>query len=249
MKIKNELISIIVPVYNVEPFIEKCMLSILSQSYKNLEIILINDGSTDNLGNLCDAYSAIDPRVKVIHKKNGGLVSARNAGLEVAKGEYIGFVDSDDWIEVNMYESMYNCLKKHNSEICICNYLIDSNTSTTKSKLLFSLEVLNKKDILNHIVAPMISPEDLEDKTDRIHGAVWRMIIRHELIIKHKLRFQLDLMEDKIFNIQLYLKCNKVSVDYNFHYHYCIYPNTLSTKFREQRFQLLKQIDAVIVNT
>ena len=82
-----------------------------------------------------------------------------------------------------------------------------------------------------------------------MHGNVWRMLISHDLIKKHNLRFQLDLMEDKIFNIQLYLKCNRVSVDNSFHYHYCIHPNTLSTKFREQRFELLKKIDSVIENT
>src|SRR5690554_2626737 len=124
---KNGLLSIIVPVYNMEQYIEKCIMSIFLQTYKNIEIILIDDGSTDNSGNLCDKYSVIDPRVKVIHKENGGLSSARNAGLEVAMGEYIGFVDPDDWIEPTMYETMYSNIKKNKSEICICNYIIDNS--------------------------------------------------------------------------------------------------------------------------
>src|SRR5665647_2657921 len=103
----NPLISIIVPIYKVENYIRNCVDSILNQTYKNLEVILVDDGSTDNCGNICDEYSLKDNRIKTIHKKNGGLSSARNAGLDVAKGEYIGFIDSDDWIEKDMYESLY----------------------------------------------------------------------------------------------------------------------------------------------
>ena len=102
---KMELISVIVPVYNVESYLEKCIESIQNQSYKSLEIILVNDGSTDSSGDICDKYAAHDKRIKVIHKKNGGLSSARNAGLEVANGDYIAFVDSDDYIEITMYEN------------------------------------------------------------------------------------------------------------------------------------------------
>ncbi|HEY8803664.1 MAG TPA: glycosyltransferase, partial [Clostridium sp.] len=104
---QNPLISIIVPIYKVEVYIRNCVDSILNQTYKNLEIILVDDGSPDNCGNICEEYSSKDKRIKVIHKKNGGLSSARNAGLDIASGEYIGFIDSDDWIEGDMYESLY----------------------------------------------------------------------------------------------------------------------------------------------
>ena len=102
----NPLISIIVPVYNVEEFLPKCIDSILAQTYENLEIILVEDGTKDNSGQICDAYAEKDSRIKVIHKENGGLSSARNAGMDVARGEYFGFVDSDDWIEPETYESL-----------------------------------------------------------------------------------------------------------------------------------------------
>lgn len=92
-------ISIIVPVYNVEKYLRKCIDSILNQTFKDFELILIDDGSTDESGKICDEYNLKDNRIKVIHKENGGLSSARNAGLDIAQGEYIGFVDSDDWIE------------------------------------------------------------------------------------------------------------------------------------------------------
>lgn len=105
------LISVIVPVYNTEIYIDKCVTSILNQTYSNLEIIIVNDGSTDGSANICDKYSILDRRVKVIHKKNGGLSSARNVGLDVCKGEYVGFVDSDDWISPSMYETLFNSIK------------------------------------------------------------------------------------------------------------------------------------------
>lgn len=114
------LISVIVPVYNVENYLRKCLESIINQTYKNLEIILIDDGSTDNSGKICDEYAAKDNRIKLIHKPNGGISDARNAGLEIAKGEYIGFVDSDDYIAEDMYEFLYNFAVKNNLDVAMC---------------------------------------------------------------------------------------------------------------------------------
>ncbi len=116
-----EKISIIVPVYNVEPYIHKCVDSILAQTYSNIEVILVDDGSPDNCGIICDEYAEKDDRVVVIHKENGGLSDARNAGIDKATGEYIGFVDSDDYIAPDMYEKLYKSLKENNAEIAVCN--------------------------------------------------------------------------------------------------------------------------------
>lgn len=102
----NPKISIIVPVYEVEPYIHKCVDSILAQTFTDFELILVDDGSPDNCGEICDEYEENDSRIRVIHKENGGPSSARNAGLNIAKGDYIGFVDSDDWIETDMYEML-----------------------------------------------------------------------------------------------------------------------------------------------
>ena len=116
----NPLISVIVPVYNVENYLKKCLESITNQTYKNLEIILIDDGSTDNSGKICDEYAGKDNRIKVVHKINGGLSDARNAGLEIAKGEYIGFVDSDDYIAEDMYEFLYNLAVDNALDVSMC---------------------------------------------------------------------------------------------------------------------------------
>lgn len=113
-------LSIIVPIYNVESYLKKCIESILAQTYKEFELILVDDGSPDNCGKICDEYAKQDNRIKVIHKKNGGLSSARNAGLDKATGEYISFIDGDDFIEKNMYERMLQYLNKYKADIVIC---------------------------------------------------------------------------------------------------------------------------------
>lgn len=115
------LVSVVIPVYNVENFLQKCVASVLNQTYRNLDIILVDDGSMDSSGKICDELGKCDERVTVIHKKNGGLSDARNAGLSVAKGEYYAFIDSDDYISLDMVEIMVNSVQKNNCDIAICN--------------------------------------------------------------------------------------------------------------------------------
>ena len=123
------LLSVIVPVYNVEKYLEKCVESILNQTYSNLEVILVNDGSKDTSGSICDALAQKDPRVLVIHQENGGLSSARNMGIEAATGEYITFVDSDDWIEPDGYEHLMDLMHRNQVNlVCGGNYNVDEQT-------------------------------------------------------------------------------------------------------------------------
>ncbi|WP_139904171.1 glycosyltransferase family 2 protein [Clostridium thermarum] len=123
-----ELISVIVPIYNVEPYLRQCIESIINQTYRNIEIILVDDGSTDKCGDICDEYAAKDQRIKVIHKKNGGQDSARKEGMKIAQGVYIGYVDGDDWIEPEMYESLYKLAKKSGALI-VESGVIDTYTN------------------------------------------------------------------------------------------------------------------------
>jgi len=117
---KDPLISVIVPVYKVEKYLDFCIRSIVNQTYKNLEIILVDDGSPDNCPRICDEWAQKDQRITVIHKENGGLSDARNAGLKIATGDYIGFVDSDDWIDLSLYEVLVNEIKTNCSDIAAC---------------------------------------------------------------------------------------------------------------------------------
>lgn len=114
-------ISIIIPIYKVEEFLDDCVQSVVGQTYRNIEIILVDDGSPDNCPAMCDAWAEKDNRIRVIHKSNGGLSDARNAGLDMATGDYISFVDSDDWILPMMYEKMLFVMQKENADICACN--------------------------------------------------------------------------------------------------------------------------------
>lgn len=120
----EDLISVIIPVYKVEKYINKCIDSIINQTYANLEIILVDDGSPDNCGKICDEYAEKDNRIKVIHKKNGGLSEARNYGIDISKGRYIAFVDSDDYVSDNYIEYMYKLLKDNNADMSICGIQI-----------------------------------------------------------------------------------------------------------------------------
>lgn len=137
------MISIIVPIYNVEKYLSKCIKSIINQTYKDLEIILVDDGSTDNSGKICDEFAIKDNRIKVIHKKNAGVSSARNQGLDKANGDYIAFVDSDDYIEKDMYEKMVNVMNKYDVDIVSCNY----NHVNEKIEPFF---ILDKDEYINN---------------------------------------------------------------------------------------------------
>lgn len=126
---REKTISVIVPIYNVEKYLARCVDSILAQTYQDLEIILVDDGAKDASGAICDAYAEKDPRIKVIHKKNGGLSSARNAGIDAATGEYLAFVDSDDWIEPEMYGHMLSLMEAYGAKLaCAGRYDVDGAT-------------------------------------------------------------------------------------------------------------------------
>lgn len=134
---EHPLISVIVPVYNVEPYLDRCIQSLVSQSYRNLEIILVDDGSPDKCPQICDAWAAKDSRVRVIHQENKGLAGARNSGLDIANGEFIGFVDSDDWVDEDMYSKLYAWLIADNADIAFTTAIYafpDSHVSTKHIK-------------------------------------------------------------------------------------------------------------------
>ncbi len=142
---ENELISVVVPVYNVENYLKRCITSIINQTYKNLEIILVDDGSTDGSSEICDKFSLKESRIKVVHKNNGGLSDARNVGIEIATGKYITFIDSDDYVLKDYVEYLYNLIKKYNTKIAICSYSV----FTDKGKIIdygkkYREEKLNK---------------------------------------------------------------------------------------------------------
>jgi len=217
-----EIISIIIPIYNTEKYLARCLDSIISQTYSNVEIILVNDGSRDNSLKICKEYQNTDNRIKVIDKVNEGVSVARNHGLEVATGDYVGFVDPDDWIEPNMYESMFRTINKNKCNIAFCNYFKDNKFSSSPKKFKFKKNILGKLDIIDELIGNMIGIEDIIPKYYNIMGCVWRCLYRKEFIDKHNLRFKpgITIMEDLIFTIEALIYCDKVCIDHSILYHY-----------------------------
>lgn len=207
MKKIDELVSIIIPVYNVEKYLERCINSVINQTYTNLEIIIIDDGSSDRCAEICDKYSDIDKRIKVIHKENGGLSDARNSGLDICKGDYIAFVDSDDWIENKMIENLHNLILKNNSDISVCNFVRTSK----------EVEIQNKKEKTIKYNSYDAIKELLKGK--KIQDYVWNKLYRAELF--NNIRFPKGKnMEDKGTTYKTFLKANSIVTTTNSYYYY-----------------------------
>lgn len=151
----NELISVIVPIYRVEKYLDRCIQSIINQTYRNLEIILIDDGSDDACGTICDKYARQDKRIKVIHKANEGLDRARKSGMEIATGKYIGYVDSDDWIEENMFQVMHDLAEKNKVAVVECG-IIDSWEEKEEKRYPYLKEGCYKGDDFISCVEPIL---------------------------------------------------------------------------------------------
>lgn len=208
MSQEKALISIIIPVYKVEKYLEKCIQSVINQTYKNIQIILVDDGSPDNCGKICDEYAERDQRIEVIHKSNGGLSDARNKGLEIAKGEYIGFVDSDDYIEADMYEVLYNLLKQYNADVSICNFYTVSQEKIAIKNADNGIKEYNRIEILKEILLD-----------NNIQSYAWNKLYKKELFdeIKYPVGKK---YEDIGTTFYLLEKCNKVVVTGKPEYYY-----------------------------
>lgn len=226
----QQLISVIVPVYNVEKYIHRCVDSILNQTYRNLEIILVDDGSPDNCGKICDKYAEADPRVKVIHQKNAGLSEARNAGINIAAGEYIAFVDSDDYIEQNMYETMYSELILNKADICVCQWQYEFSDGK---------QVVDINNIDSEIYGKMKAEKFAEffyrgSYENGVVCAAWNKLYKADVF--SEIRFVGRLFEDDRIHNQILSKDYVVVVIPEQLYLYCENSDSLTNKsFRENR--------------
>ena len=205
---EEDLISIVIPVYKVEKYLEKCIESVLKQTYTNLQIILVDDGSTDNCGKICDEYAKKDSRIEVIHKANGGLSDARNVGISKAKGRYIGFVDSDDYIKENMYEILLNLIKEYNADASICNlYDVIEGKEYIRNKNN-GIQEYSRLDILKEV---------LLDKN--IQSYAWNKLYKKELFDEVKYPIGKK-YEDIGTTFYIFEKCNKIVVTSEPEYYY-----------------------------
>ncbi len=223
----DNLISVIVPIYNVEKYLPKCIESIINQTYKNLEIILVDDGSPDGCGKICDEYAKIDKRIKVIHKPNGGVSSARNAGLDVARGGGIAFVDGDDFIEPNMYEEL---IKKQNETqadltFCFYSFAMKNGLINVNEKIMETFcETRNLTYLFNHENYHNDGKELFYNSY--ITGSVWHTLFKKETI--ENIRFSEDVryMEDTIFLSRAILNAKSISYVNKYLYNYVLRENS-----------------------
>ena len=191
-------LSIIVPVYKVEKYLPRCIDSILAQSFQDFELILIDDGSPDNCGQICDDYAARDSRIKVIHQQNAGVSAARNAGLDIACGTYLGFVDSDDWIEPKMYETMIAAAKEKNVDVVVCGITFCKEDGTFIRRDLSTEGYYDNKQMLSALYG----------MPNKLSGGCWNKILIRERIMEVRFCEDVSMSEDWLYLFECFCNCN-----------------------------------------
>lgn len=233
---KNPCISIIVPVYNVENYIDLCVNSLLKQTYTNIEIILVDDGSTDSSGDKCDLFAQIDNRIKVVHKTNGGLSDARNVGTGYAKGEFITYVDSDDWISDNMIKMLYDKISSYGADVAICSYIEAENEFSTLSS-----KNINRKTI---IYSGSDALKEMLYQTS-FGNSAWGKLYRTDIMRKFPFP-KGKLYEDLFTTYKVLYEANKVVYCSERLYYYRVNPNSIMhSDFNLRMFDIVDAIDEI----
>lgn len=229
------LISVIVPVYNVSLYLERCVNSILKQTYGNLEIILVDDGSTDGSSEMCDVFSRRDDRVKVIHKKNGGIVSARKAGIQNAKGDYVAYLDSDDWIEPGMYEELAGWAIKNNADIVTSGLYRDYDSFVVQEFDNLSEGIYDTERIRNEILPVFMYTGELFKSGINVHFC--NKLFKRELALHNQLKIDdiIRVADDAAFIYPSVIDARKIVITKKCFYHYCIRQDSvMGTGYQEE---------------
>lgn len=222
------MISIIVPIYNMEKYLRKCIDSILEQTYAELEIILVDDGSTDGCYEICEAYRKKDARIVVLHQVNGGLVSARKAGIRIARGTYIGFVDSDDWVESDMFENLYREAIEKNADIVVDGIIEDTEGFCRQRTNALQVGTYSSDEAKNHIYRNMISCG--EYFKIGILPYLCNKLIRRELAVRHMMTIdeKIRVGEDAAAVYPILMLSDRIIITNKFHYHYCLRKSSMT---------------------
>ena len=218
-------VSIIVPIYNVEKYLDRCMQSLLGQTLKDIEIIMVDDGSPDGCPALCDEYVRRDARVKVIHKQNAGLGYARNAGLDVATGEYVAFVDSDDYVDLEMYEKLYVTAIRTGSDVVYCGFNRYYSENNVIHYANVNSEHVYKGEDVNQLLLDFISSSPKCKKDWKYEMSVWHSIYKREVIKENNIKFYSErdyLSEDIPFQVDFLKAANSASYIPDTLYYYCM---------------------------
>ncbi|MBE6622773.1 MAG: glycosyltransferase family 2 protein [Ruminococcaceae bacterium] len=236
-----DLISVIVPVYNAEEYLIRCVDSIRHQTYENLEIILVDDGSPDNCPLMCDELKEQDSRIKVIHKQNAGQGLARNDGLDIAQGAYVTFVDSDDWISPEHIENLYNAIKKHSADACLGNHIkVNSNGDMTVRMLRLKEGIYEGDIITQELLLPLLGADLYDDRDVLINSSVSMNLYSMDCIDKNKIRFiseRYAVAEDFYFNVDFFNSSSKIVYIKENGYFYFQNLQSTGEKYNPKRFE------------
>ena len=242
-------VSIIVPVYNVERYLKRCMNSILNQTLDDFEIILVDDGSTDRSHIICDEYATTISNVKVIHKKNEGLGLARNSGMEIATGEYVAFLDSDDYVDFEMYKTMYEYAINNSLDAVYCSYDRIKDGERNSTGINYKEKIYS--DNISEVILGMIGSEPSEMKDFKFEMSSCMSIYKREIIQSSNIKFYSErkyISEDLLFNMQFLYCASKIGVLNKYFYHYCINDNSLTSTFKADRYKKDKEMYFEIKN-
>lgn len=235
----NPKISIIVPIYKVEPYLNRCIQSLLNQTLKDIEIILVDDESPDNCPQICDQYASADTRIKVIHKKNEGLGYARNSGMKIATGRFIAFVDGDDFVENTMFEELYNTAINTNADTVFCGFNFYKNEADkAPHPEVESMTIFDGNDIKTKVLLNMIGTEPQYKSDRKFFMSVWHSIYSSSIIKENNLLFCSErqiISEDIMFQIDYLTKSKRIVYIPSCLYNYCFNGTSLSRVFRKDR--------------
>lgn len=242
---KNGLVTVVLPIYNVEPYLDRCIKSVVNQTYKNLEILLIDDGSPDNCPKICDEWAQRDARIRVIHKQNEGLGMARNTGIENATGEYICFFDSDDYIALNTVEQAYSLAQKQAADIVIFGFnTVDSNENIIKTfKPCDTQNVFTGSEVLEKFFPDFMAPSPYIKEPKRFYMSAWVLMYSLKTIKEANWRFVSEreiIAEDVYSMLSLFKYVNKVAVLPQALYYYCNNSASLSRGYKPDRYDRIK---------
>lgn len=244
-------VSIIVPIYNVEKYLDRCIQSLLGQTLTDIEIIMVDDGSPDRCPQMCDEYAEKDSRIKVIHKSNAGLGYARNSGLEIATGEYVAFVDSDDYVDTRMYESLYASAQQENADAVFCGFY----TEVKKGKWIESNEVLENKvwkgDAVRNFMLDMIASAPYVKQERKYQMSVWHSIYRRAIIKDNNISFFSEryvVSEDIPFQVDFLSNAKTVTYLKQVHYRYCLNGTSLTKSFKIEKYNGYKNLRTLLLS-
>ena len=250
IQVASPLVSVIIPCYGVEKYLDRCLHGVVNQTITNIEIVLVDDGSPDKVPLMCDEWAKKDSRIKVIHKQNAGLGFARNSGLEIATGEYVAFIDSDDYVSEDMFMSLYIEAKKHDADVVFCGYQVeDARGIWHKNNDYKDKQIIEGEEVINYLLDMIACAPNVG--IERKHAmSVWHGIYRRSLLESNNVRFISErevVSEDLPFHTDVLLIARKIVSIPNCFYYYCLNDTSLTATFKPEKYNRFRYLHSHLI--